>query len=180
MNLLMARAIRESPLRGVLPLGFALFVLCVACSRGGSSGPVDRSAHEFDGSECAACGMIVREQPSPRAQAVHRDGERAFFCSVGEALTYLGIPSPHGAIVATYVEVMAADADPATDATERRPWLAAERASYVRGVVRPRVMGEAVLTYAAREDAARAATRFGGHVATWSQLKSGDARETEN
>ena len=66
-----------------ISLALALFVLCAACSRGGASSAVERAAKDFDGDECAACGMIVREQPSPRAQAVHRDGERVYFCSIG-------------------------------------------------------------------------------------------------
>lgn len=153
---------------------------CVACSRGGASSGVDSSARDFAGDECAACGMIVREQPSPRAQVVHRDGERAFFCSIGEGLTYVATPSPHGAIVATYVEVMDGAADPAADATAPRPWMAATRATYVLGVRRPRVMGVPVLAYATRNAAASAARRFTGRVATWSQLTSGDALEMEN
>lgn len=161
-------------------LALALFILCAACSRDGVSSAVDRAAQDFDGNECAACGMIVREQPSPRAQAVHRDGERVYFCSIGEALTYIAMPSPHGAIVATYVEVMAPDVDPTLNATERTPWVAAESATYVVGVARTHVMGEPVLALAARVDAARAATRLGGRVATWSQLTSGNALETEN
>jgi len=166
-------------MNGSAKLAFLLFLLCVACSRDAGSRAIDRAAKNFDGDECAACGMIVREQPSPRAQAVHRDGERVFFCSIGEGLSYLASPSPHGVIVATFVETLAADADPAEDAAERRPWVAAEQAAYVRGVARPRVMGEAVLAYATREQAAQAAARLSGRVATWSQLKSGDARETE-
>lgn len=156
-----------------------LLLSFVACSRGSSSDAVDRAARDFVGDECAACGMIVREQPSPRAQAVHRDGERVFFCSIGEGLSYLTTPSPHGAIVATHVEVMAPNADPAGDDTAHRPWVAAERAVYVVGVARPRVMGEPVLAYGTREDAMHAATRFHGRVTSWAQLKSGDARETE-
>ena len=163
-------------------VGWWFVVACavVGCGREHAASGVDTAARALDGDECGACGMIVREQPSPRAQAIHRDGERVFFCSIGEALNYLATPSPHGAIVATYVEVLAPDANPAEDATDRRPWVEAERAAYVRGVVRPRVMGEAVLAYATREQALSAATRFGGHVATWSQVKSGNAQEAEN
>lgn len=161
-------------------LACMVMIVGVACSRGGASSDVDRASHDFGGDECAACGMIVREQPSPRAQAVHRDGERAFLCSIGEALNYVAAPSPHGAIVATYVEVLAPDANPAANSAERRPWMPAERAVFVVGIARPRVMGRPVLAYGSREDASQAATRLGGRVATWSQLKSDDARETEN
>lgn len=161
-------------------LWFLLVFLVVGCSRESANSAVDRTAHAIDGDECAACGMIVREQPSPRAQAVHRDGERVFFCSIGESVNYLSSPSPHGALIATYVEVLAPDADPALDATERRPWVPADQATYVVGVARPRVMGEALLAYPTRAQAAAAAARFHGRVASWTQLTGNEALAPPN
>ncbi|MDP6207588.1 MAG: nitrous oxide reductase accessory protein NosL, partial [Roseibacillus sp.] len=63
--------------------------------------------------EDAVCGMLVREQSAPRAQVIHRDGTRAFFCSVADLLAYLEAPSPHGAVLRTYLEVMEPDESPA-------------------------------------------------------------------
>ena len=39
--------------------------------------------------EDAVCGMLVRDQSAPRAQVVHRDGARFFFCSLGDLMTRL-------------------------------------------------------------------------------------------
>lgn len=143
-----------------------------ACSGEGTSAEIDRSAREIGSGECAACGMIVREQPAPRAQIVHRDGERAFFCSIGDMVTYRASPSPHGEVVATHVEVLPADADPATNDTARRPWVEAERAAFVLGVPRRQIMGEPVLVYATTGEAASAATRHGGRAVDWAELLS--------
>ena len=143
-----------------------------ACSDRAASGEIDRTAHAIDGDECAACGMIVREQPAPRAQLVHRDGERAFFCSIGDMVAYRAGPSPHGEVVATYVEVLPADADPATNDTARRPWMEAERAGFVLGVPRRQIMGEPVLVYSTRDEAESAATRYGGRAVEQAELQS--------
>lgn len=155
----------------LVPL-IATSMLGSACSGESASAPIDRSAHELDGDECAACGMIVREQPAPRAQLVHRDGERAFFCSIGDMIAYRVSPSPHGAVVATYVEALPADADPAHNDTARRPWVEAERAGFVMGVPRDQIMGEPVLVYATRDEAASAASRHGGRSVAWAELQS--------
>ena len=87
--------------------------------------------------------MIVREQPSPRAQLVHADGTRVYFCAVADLLTYLQAPSPHGAAEAIFVEANDAGAeDPVAHDTARRPWIPAADARFVAGIQRPRVMGE--------------------------------------
>jgi len=143
-----------------------------ACSGEEASGEVDRTAHELDGDECAACGMIVREQPAPRAQLVHRDGERAFFCSIGDMVAYRAGPSPHGEVVATYVEVLPADADPALNDPARRPWVEAQTAGFVLGVARHQIMGEPVLVYATHDEAELAATRYGGRAVEPAELQT--------
>lgn len=143
-----------------------------ACGGEDEAVTVDPSAHAFDDDECAACGMIVREQPSPRGQVVHRDGERAFFCSIADMHSYLEAPSPHGAVVATHVEVLAVDDDPAARSTAPERWVNAEEAAYVLGVPRRMIMGEPVLVYASHEDAERAAERLGGRTMNWTTLRS--------
>lgn len=110
----------------------------------------------------AVCGMIVRDQPAPRAQVVHRDGQRAWLCSLGDLLVHLAAPSPHGRPEAVFVEVMAPDADPAARNAGRHPWLPASEASYVVGVSRPGVMGPPVLSYRERTGAERVAARHEG------------------
>lgn len=127
--------------------------------------------------ECAVCGMVVREQPAPRAQLVHRDGERAYFCSLGDLVQYLRAPSPHGKVEAVFVEVQDPAADPRETRTAERPWSAAGEATYVVGVERSGpIMGPPVLAYSSRESAAEVAREHGGEVHDWAALKDLDAR----
>jgi len=122
---------------------------------------------------CDSCGMIVREQSAPRGQLVHRDGTRGFFCSIADLLVYLEAPSPHGKVVATFVESLDAAADPLEFATAARPWVRAESASYVLGVDKERVMGTPVLVYET-EEAARgvAAGHNASFVVSWRELRA--------
>jgi nitrous oxide reductase accessory protein NosL len=112
--------------------------------------------------EDAVCGMLVREQSAPRAQVVHRDGERAFFCSIGDLLVYLDAPSPHGPVRAIFVEVMEPGEDPARHHTGSHPWHEARSATYVVGVERPAIMGEPVLAYASAAEARSVAEAHAG------------------
>lgn len=137
-----------------------------------AAAPAAVSAAEFGHAECAACGMIVREQPAPRGQVVHRDGTRKFFCSVGDMETYIDVPSPHGAVTHRFVEVQASGADPSVLAIEPHPWQPASDGHYVVGVTRPRVMGEPVLSFGHRTDAEAAARTYGGSVADWVGVKT--------
>ena len=97
--------------------------------------------------EDAVCGMLVREQSAPRAQVVHRDGTRAFFCSVGDLLAYLEAPSPHGTVIRIYLEVMEPDESPALSHTQAHPWSEAGQASFVVGLKRSSIMGSPVMVY---------------------------------
>jgi len=152
----------------------AAVVAAVGCSRrAGDGGAVDTTAAEMTrDDECASCGMLVLDQPSPRAQAVHRDGTRVFFCSINDLLTYLAAPSPHGAVKVIYVEVLDPAADPHVTAEDARPWRPAEQATFVVGVERPRVMGRAVLAYATADAARAVAARYHGTVVDWAGLRS--------
>ena len=91
--------------------------------------------------------MSVGMQPAPRAQVVHRDGTRMLFCSIGDWQVHLGAPSPHGKVVASFVEVMEPGEDPMTLDTREHAWIPAEDASYVIGVPRSGIMGKPVLAY---------------------------------
>ncbi|MBW2233597.1 MAG: nitrous oxide reductase accessory protein NosL [Deltaproteobacteria bacterium] len=106
--------------------------------------------------EDEVCGMLLREQSAPRSQLVHRDGSRFFFCSLGDMLTYLSAPSPHGRVEALFVEVMGAGEDPMQSHTGEHPWAAAEEATYLIGIPRPGIMGAPVLAYASQREAERA------------------------
>ena len=115
--------------------------------------------------------MIVREQSSPRAQLVHRDGTRQYFCAIGDLLAYLPVPSPHGRVEAVFVEAMDAKvAEPLAFDPSPRPWIAAADGHYVVGIER-HVMGVPVLVYGASGDAEAVARRVGGRVVDWTTLR---------
>jgi copper chaperone NosL len=146
-------------------------LLLSGCSgSGGQAAEAPVTAEPLGDHECGACGMIVREEPSPRAQLVHRDGTHVWFCSMTDVVAYMGAPSPHGAVRAVWVESLDVTVDPAADEVAARPWLRAADASYVLGVTRERVMGQAVLSFASEADATASAARLGGRVATWSEV----------
>ncbi len=105
--------------------------------------------------EGAVCGMLVRDQSAPRGQVVHRDGERAFLCSIGDLLIYLEAPSPHGKPSQVLVEVMEPEEDPRESHTGPHPWIPAEEGVYVVGIERSGIMGAPVLVYRSRADAER-------------------------
>ncbi len=128
-------------------------------------------AEPFGAAECAACGMVVREQPSPRAQLVHRDGTRAHFCSVGDLLTYHDTPSPHGKPAAAFVE---ANDPKALDTNSKKVllWLNSEAAHFVVGVQREGVMGLPTLAYDEAGAAQRVAKALGGRVVDWTGLQA--------
>jgi len=156
----------------------ALILSLMACgSNDETAAAADLSAAPIAEHECAACGMILREQPAPRAELVHRDGERAFFCSIADLITYLEAPSPHGQPQAIYVEVMADDATPDHLSTEPRPLRLAQDVSFVYGDMHRPVMGEPVLTFTTRAAAELAATRLHAHATDFAGLKRALAHE---
>ena len=120
---------------------------------------------------CAACGMVMREQPAPRGQVIHRNGDRQFLCSIDDLLQYLNIPSPNGQPIRIYSEVMP-DAHAVDDMdTDFQPWQEADQLFYVTGIKRKGVMGAPVLSYSTREAADKAAAKFGGSVVDFEQLR---------
>lgn len=120
--------------------------------------------------ECGACGMIVREQPSPRGQVVHRDGTHVWLCSLADVVAYAAAPSPHGRVEQIWVETLAVDVDPARDELVERPWARAEGAHFVLGIERESVMGTPVLAFASATDASAAAERLHARVAGWDEV----------
>ncbi len=159
------------------PLLIAALLALTAC---GSKDNDERPAAPagpaaIETAECAACGMVVREQPAPRGQIVHRDGTRAFFCSLDDLRQYALAPSRHGEIVETYVETVADDLDPATTPVDERPWSDAADAHYVVGVSRPGIMGPPALAYASAAAAQAAAAKHAGRTLVWKALLDGAA-----
>jgi copper chaperone NosL len=147
-------------------LALTLSLAVVGCGPSTDGTPSDAfAAVEIADHECAVCGMLVRDQPAPRAQLVHRDGTRAFTCSLGDLMVQLGAPSPHGRPTEVWVEVLATDADPDERATHAHRWLPADEAWYVVGLERRGIMGPPVLAYAEKAHAeARASQHEGTHV----------------
>lgn len=155
---------------GVLCLG----VVLGACdsSREGTTAQKASSPRDISTQECAACGMVVREQPAPRGQLVHSDGSRAFFCSLGDMAQYMAAPSPHGGPETVFVEVLDPALPPSETASDARPWLDASRAFYVLGVPRSGIMGPPVLAYPTHTGASAIAEESGGYVADFSTMRA--------
>jgi copper chaperone NosL len=158
--------------RHAMLCGFLCLLGALGCSSGEqTSATATASAAPVSVDECDACGMVVREQPAPRGQLLHRDNTRRFFCSLSDMLHYMRAPSSHGAIEHVFVEVLDPAADPIVTSTEARPWVAAKSASYVVGVQRPNVMGAPLLAYENEQQAEAMASRHAGQVKTWQELK---------
>lgn len=159
----------------LLSICFALVLLC-SCKSEKTAQVQDLMPHAIDDHECASCGMLVREQPAPRGQLVHRDGERLFFCSVSDMVTYLEAPSPHGAVLESFVETLDSGDDPMLPAIAPRPWEKSKNAQFVVGVDKPGVMGRPVLVYPSAEQASAIATKHSGTQADWQKLKDSAQR----
>jgi nitrous oxide reductase accessory protein NosL len=156
----------------ILPAALLALAGCDESQRKSSEGAA--KASKLGNHECASCGMLVREQPSPRGQLVHRDGTRAHFCSIADMLTYLKAPSPHGRAKAVFVEAMPPDVEqPLAHDTAPRPWIRAEKATFVTGFERKRIMGKPYLVYDERDSAARIAESLGARVVDWKTLTQG-------
>jgi nitrous oxide reductase accessory protein NosL len=164
-----------SGLRGGASIGLLLAIaLSMGCPAGDNGeAPVRSDAPQsLAGSEGAVCGMVVSEQPAPRAQVEHRDGTRAFFCGITDLLVHLDVPSPHGAPIAIFVEVMEADEDPREIQLHEHDWVRAEGAVYRLGDDRPRlIMGQPVMTYRDQATAERALAHGPTQVLDWNELR---------
>jgi len=161
--------------RRILGLCLAAILLATSsCDRGAKTDAPRAavSAAPIGLAECAACGMVVREQPAPRGQAVHRDGTRVFLCSLGDLAQYLRSPSPHGDVTDVFVEVLSASSDPTRSDVSEHAWVRAADAVYVIGVERKGIMGRPVLAYRSRADAEKAVARAGGEIRGFEEMRS--------
>lgn len=163
--------------RRILPVAMTAAILAAAtltiASCGADSDSVESVPAAVDPAldGCTLCGMVVREQLAPRAQVVHRDGERAHLCAISELGPYLTAPSPHGRPVAIWVERLSPEDGPGASSVEPHPWITAETAFYVVDGPKRAVMGESILVYSTREEAAGVASAAGGTVLAWSDLR---------
>lgn len=164
-------AVRVARIGCIAALLLASAWACSDGERGAST--VERAPARLDDQECSVCGMLVRDQPAPRAQLVHHDDTRAFACSIGDLLVHLSAPSPHGRADDVWVEVLAPDDRPAERATDAHRWVRAGEAWYVVGIERGGVMGAPVLAYATRSPAESAArSHDGARVLDWPGLEA--------
>lgn len=154
---------------------YFLFCLSISfffmqCKKNDTQQPVSLKAMPIKGHSCESCGMIVREQSSPRGQIVHRDGKRSYFCSLSDMMNYLENPSPHGKVLAIFVESMDAKIDPLVFDTKPQPWLPASQGTYVLGVKKTRVMGVPILSYKDPKDAHLWGQKYKGKSVSWTAL----------
>lgn len=148
-----------------------LLLLAVGCSKSGNEAAKKAPTALPPGTaECAACSMVVREQPAPRGQTLYRDGSRKYFCSLADLAQFLRAPSPVGAPTQIFVEVLDAKADPRKTNSAARPWVPAKTASFVVGVPRSGVMGRPALAYAKRAEAERVAAAQQARVVDFAGL----------
>jgi thiamine biosynthesis lipoprotein len=153
----------------VLTFACVLAVGCDGPER--SAGPYPLEAGEIADHEGAVCGMLVRGQSAPRAQVIHRDGEHSFLCSIGDLLAYLEVPSPHGAAERVFVEVMDPTEDPLESHTAPHPWIPAEDAVYLVGILRRGIMGPPVLVYRSRAEAEQVAAASSARLLDFDGLR---------
>ncbi len=146
------------------------FLALWGCGGNASVDPAAQEATEIALAECAVCGMVVGEQPSPRGQLAYRDGTHAFTCSLEEIRALSTAPSPRGKPVNVWVEAVPEHFDWATFDTAPQPWVNADTAFYVFGVKRPRVMGVPALSFATQEVADRVAKGLGTTAVTWTEM----------
>jgi copper chaperone NosL len=120
---------------------------------------------------CGTCGMIVAQQPAPRAQLVHRDGTRVHLCSMSDLAIYTASPSAHGRPAVIFVEALEPGADPAEASLAPRPWVPVRSAGFVVGIDRAGIMGKPALAYATQGEAEAMARQYGGVAVTWEDLR---------
>jgi len=121
--------------------------------------------------ECEACAMYVLEQPGPRGQLIYRDGTRRFFCSIGDLLAVLTLPSPLGQPRQIWVEAMPANMVLTDNSTAPQSWVNVNQARFVTGVERRGVMGMPALSFASSEDAKVFIKGHGGELSDWSGIQ---------
>lgn len=156
----------------LISISMAIAGTAVACDRNSSSKEQAATveARPIGHAECAACAMVVIEQPAPRGQVAHRDGTHEHFCSLGDFVQYVQSPSPHGPIVASYVEVVSPEVPPDEIDSKPRKWVPADQARYMVDIERTGVMGPGIVAYESMEDATRAAERHDGRIVGWKEL----------
>ncbi len=153
---------------------FTIVILTVGCDGNDQQArnleDLHRAAALDPSHECAVCGMYVMNQAAPRAQILHRNGERVFFCSIGDMLVYNQTPSPLGKPEKIWVEAVGKDMQLEITGPEGDPWIDHEEAHYVTGIQREMVMGYPVIALQSKVDSEYLQKLNGGQLANWEQL----------
>ena len=174
----MHRPVDLAAIRSVIARSVLASVICVVLvgcsSEEAATGPAaSHGAQSLAGTEGAVCGMVVSEQPAPRAQVVHRDGTRLFLCGIGDLLVHLEARSPHGAPIEIYVEAMEIDEDPRDIDLSEHEWIRAEDAIFRIGDERPHlIMGEPVMVYRDRSTAEKAVSHGPTSILDFSEVRA--------
>jgi nitrous oxide reductase accessory protein NosL len=130
------------------------------------------TAESLHGHDCAVCGMVVDEQPAPRGQVRHRDGSRAYACSIGDLRAYVQAPNPKGAPTHVWVEDLGPGWKPSDTNRDERPWIPASEATFVVGFPREGVMGLPAASFKTAADASRLGLAAGRDPVGWRELET--------
>ena len=168
-----ARRSKIRPFMQLVLFSIASALIVPACGREAATSVEAAPAkpEEIAAQTCAACGMVVREQPAPRGQLTHKNGKTVHLCSIGDMVHYLQAPHPEGEATSIFVESVDRLKGEDPDAS-KFPWIDAKQASYVLGVERSGVMGQPVLVFQDDALAQDTAKRRGGTVVSWRQLQA--------
>ncbi len=157
-----------------LVFSFAVLIFLSACNKNNQTDSRISDSHQpkaiESSHECSICGMYISNQPAPRAQILHRNGEHLFFCSIGDMLTYNQIPSPLGKPVKIWVETLEKEANPLISNIEQHQWIDHKKAYYVTKIVRSMVMGYPVVALQSKSASALMQKQYGGELSTWEYL----------
>jgi len=151
---------------------FILGLLMLSCEIAPELDAIQLQPEPIGLAECAVCGMVVGEQPSPRGQLAYRDGTHSFTCSIEEARALATAPGPLGRPVATWVEELPPDFDWRQTDVVALDWIPAADAYFVFGAERRLVMGVPVLTYGDVGEASRISDELGTVPVAWQALLS--------
>jgi copper chaperone NosL len=115
---------------------------------------------------CAVDGMLLLNHPGPKAQIVHSDGTRTFYCDVREALEARHDPEQGHTVAQVFVQPM----DGRDWAARPDGWAELERLHLVLGSRRMGHMGPTVVPFRQRAAADAFSAAEGGRVLAAAEL----------
>lgn len=143
-------------------------MVAVLAACGGPAAPTVIAPVDIDDSTvCVLDGMLLADQPGPKAQIRYAGREQPeFFCDTVEMFNvYLG-PEQVRAVQALFVQDMGkADWD-----EPQGHWIDAKSAYYVVGASRRGSMGPTIASFALEADAQQFAAQYGGRVLPFSGI----------